>query len=129
MKIACTVFICFPPSKTIWNWIMQKRGIPKEFGIFVVVFRTVPLYIMLDQFFTVQVNAPIPSHWFPINVMLVFLKVVSEPLEHCCFVYPQGSYRRTPNRTQNSLNYIQIEVVQDNNNRNEDTMFTTIYGI
>ena len=45
---------------------------PKELGLFYVVFLTVPLYIQWDHFIIFQVNSPTPSHQVPSNFILVF---------------------------------------------------------
>ena len=51
---------------------MEKRDMPKELGLFYVVFLTAPLYIQWDQFTTVQVTLPITYNQVPLNFMLVF---------------------------------------------------------
>ena len=51
---------------------MATQDMPKELGLFYIFFQTLPLYILWDQFITVQVTLPIPSHCLPLTVMLVF---------------------------------------------------------
>ena len=51
---------------------METRYMPKELGLFYVVFLTVPLYIQWEQFIIFQVTLPTPSYKVPSNLMLVF---------------------------------------------------------
>ena len=59
-------------------------------GVILCNFITFQLYIRCDQFIIVQATLPTPYHQFPLNFILVFKKVASEPLDHCGFVDPQG---------------------------------------
>ena len=58
-----------------------------------------------------------------------FQSVISEPLEHFDFVDPQGHHWRSPYKTQNNLDYIQIKVVKINPNTKKDIVVTTVCGI
>ena len=51
---------------------MEKREIPKELGLFYVIFLTVPLYIQRYQFIIVQFTLPTPSYIKKRNTRLVF---------------------------------------------------------
>ena len=48
---------------------------PKEMRLLYVFFQTVPLYIVWDQFITVQVTLLIPYHQVTFNVLLVFKRL------------------------------------------------------
>ena len=43
-QIACQTFTCLSQSSPLRNWLMGNRDMPKELGLFYVVFLTVPLY-------------------------------------------------------------------------------------
>ena len=51
---------------------METQYMPKELVLFYVVSWTSPLFNLHDQFITVQVILPIPSHRVLLNYMLVF---------------------------------------------------------
>ena len=58
-----------------------------------------------------------------------FKKVKSEPLEHCDFVDPQGSYWRSPYQNRNHLDYLQIEITRINPHRDKNIAVPTVCGI
>ena len=74
-QIACHTFLCLSQPRTLWNYLMETRNIPKELGLFYVAFLTVWSYIQLDQFIIVQVTLPTLSHQLPSNFMLVSKKL------------------------------------------------------
>ena len=45
-----------------------------------------------------------------LKIYVGFQKNMSEPLEHCDFVDPQGRSWRSPYQTQNNLDHLQIEI-------------------
>ena len=53
-------------------------------------------------------------------------KDTSEPLEHCDFVYPQGTYWRSPYHTQNNVDYLQIEIVKSKPQENRNIVVPTV---
>ena len=59
----------------MWNWLMKTRDMPKELGLFYVVFLTVQLLIRWDQFNFLQVTLPTTSNQVPSNFMLVFKRL------------------------------------------------------
>ena len=58
-----------------------------------------------------------------------FKKFISETLEHCGFVEPQGCSWSSPYRTQNNLDKLNIEVSKVNPHKNNDNEVTTIFGL
>ena len=98
-KIACHTFLCLLQPKPTQNWPIETEEMPKESGLFDIVFLPAPLYIQWYQFIILQITLPIPSHLVPSNVLMVFKKVTYEPLEHCGFDYPQDISWRTPHQT------------------------------
>ena len=58
-----------------------------------------------------------------------FQKFTSEPLEHFDFMDPQDCSWRSPCRTPNNLDRLQIEIVRVNPQRNKDIVSPTIFGI
>ena len=70
-QIACHTFLCLSPPRPLWNWLIKTRDMPKELGLFYVVFLTVRLYIQLDQFIIVQVTLPTLYHQVPSSFILV----------------------------------------------------------
>ena len=54
---------------------METRDMPKGLGLFYVAFLTVPLYIQLDQFITIQVTLPTPYHQVPSSFILVLRRL------------------------------------------------------
>ena len=71
-QIICHNFLCLSQPRPPKNWLMKKRDMPKELGLFYVFFLTVPLYIQWYQFIIFHITLPIPSHRVPSNFMLVF---------------------------------------------------------
>ena len=69
--IACHSFLYFPPPRPLRNWLMETRDMPKELGLFYVVFLTVRLYIQLEQFIIFQVTLPTLHHQVPSSFILV----------------------------------------------------------
>ena len=49
--------------------------------------------------------------------------------EHCFFVDPKGHNWRSPYRTHNNWDYLQIEVFKVNPQRNRDIVVPTVCGI
>ena len=70
-KIACHNFIGLSQTRPLWNWLMERRDMPKELGLFYVALLTVLFYIQLDQFIIVHVNLPTLSHQVPSHFMSV----------------------------------------------------------
>ena len=64
-----------------------------------------------------------------LNFYVGFQKVVSETLEHCDFVDPQGCYWRPPYQTQNNLDYFQIEIFKVNPRRYRNVVFPTVSAL
>ena len=54
---------------------MKTRDTPKELGLFYVIFQTVTLYILWDQFINVQVTLTTPSHQVPLHFMVVLKRL------------------------------------------------------
>ena len=71
LKIFCRTFPCSSQPNPTWNWLMSIRYMPKELVIFYVIFKTVLLYILWEQFINAQAAIKIPSNWVPLNVMSV----------------------------------------------------------
>ena len=74
-QIACHTFLCLYQPRSLWNWIMETRDMPKELGLFYITFLTVILYIQWDQFIIVQVTLPTPSHQVPSDFLLGFKRL------------------------------------------------------
>ena len=102
---------------------------PKELGLFYFIFLTAPLYIQWDQFIIIQVTLPTTSNQVPSNIMFVLQNVSSEPIEHCDFVDPQGHFGRPPYQTRNNLDYLQIEMIKVNPQRNRNIVVPTLVVI
>ena len=79
-QIACHTFLCSYQTSPMWICLMEKRDMPKELGLFYVIFLTVPLYIRWDQFFIVQVTLPTPSYSMPSNFILFSKRLHLNPL-------------------------------------------------
>ena len=73
-QIACHTFLCFSQPRPLQNLLMKTRDMPKELGLFYVAFKTVRLYIQLDQFIIVQVTLPTLYHQVPSSFILVSRK-------------------------------------------------------
>ena len=54
---------------------METRYMPKELGLFCVIFLTDPLYIQWIQIIIVLVTLPITCHWVPLNLMWVLKRL------------------------------------------------------
>ena len=65
----------------------------------------------------------------PSIFILVFIKVTSEPLEHCDFVDPQGRSCRSPYQTHNNIEYLQFELIKINPQRDKNLVFPTVYAL
>ena len=61
--------------------------------------------------------------------MLVFQEVASEPIKHCDFVYPQGSYLESPYQTRKILDYLQIKKIEVKPLRNKYIVVTIVCGL
>ena len=81
-----------------------------------------------------------PVYYFPnhstntispvsLNFNIGSQKVASEPLKHCDFVDLHCCAWRSPYQTKNNLNYLQIEIVKFNPQRNRNICVPTIYAI
>ena len=55
-----------------------------------------------------------------------FQKFTSEPLEHCDFVDPQGRSWRSPYKTLNNLDYLQINIFKVKLQRNRNIVVPTV---
>ena len=58
-----------------------------------------------------------------------FLKVTSEPFEHCDFVDPQGCSWRSPYQTRNNLDCLQLEIVKINTHREKNLVVLTLFEL
>ena len=58
-----------------------------------------------------------------------FKKVTSKPLEHCNFVDPQGNSWISPYKTHNSIDYLQLKVVNINPHRDKNIVVPTVCGL
>ena len=58
-----------------------------------------------------------------------FQKIAPEPLELCDSVDSQGYSFTTPYRTQSNLDYLQIDIVKFNFQRNRDILVSTFCGL
>ena len=58
-----------------------------------------------------------------------FKKVTSEPIEHCDFVDPQGRSWRSPHKTHNNIDYLQLEIVKINPPRDKNIFVPTVYRL
>ena len=74
-QISCHNFLCLSQPRPFWNWLMEKRDMPKELGLFYAAFLTVRLYIQLDQFIIFQITLPTLYHEVPSNFMLVLKRL------------------------------------------------------
>ena len=59
---------------------------------------------------------------------VLFQKVMSEPLEHCDFVVPQGFFR-SPYQTQNNLGYLQIKIFKVKSHRDINIVVPTFCAL
>ena len=64
-----------------------------------------------------------------LNFYVSFQKVAYKPLEHCNFVYPQGCYCISPYHTKQYIDYLQIEVVKVNPQRNRNIVAPTFFAL
>ena len=55
-QIGCHTFLCFSQPSPLLNWRINTRYMPKELGLFYVIFLPFPLYIRWDHFITFQVT-------------------------------------------------------------------------
>ena len=60
---------------------------------------------------------------------VIFKKVMSEPLEHCDFVDPQGRSCKSPYQTKKIINYIQTEIVKFKSHRDRNIVAPTVCEI
>ena len=74
-QMASHTFLFLSQPRPLWNWIMEKRDMPKEFGLFYVHFLTIWLYIQLDRFIIVQVTLLTLYNQVPSNFMLVIKRL------------------------------------------------------
>ena len=58
-----------------------------------------------------------------------FQKVMSEPLQHCDFVDPQGRSWRSLYHTQKNLEYLKIAIFKVNPHRYNNIVFPTVFAI
>ena len=58
-----------------------------------------------------------------------FQKVKSEPIEHFEFIDPRGCSWRSSYQTQNNLDYLQIEIVKSNPQRNRNIVIPTVFAL
>ena len=58
-----------------------------------------------------------------------FQKVTSEHIEHYYSVDPQGCSWRSPNQTQNNLDFIQIEIIKFNPHRDSNIVVLTVCAL
>ena len=71
-QISGHTFLCLSQPRSLWNWLMGTRYMPKKLLLFYDPLLTVPLYIQWYKFIVVQIALPTPSHQVPSNFMLVF---------------------------------------------------------
>ena len=64
---------------------------------------------------------------FP-QILFWFQKITSEPLENCDFVDSQYHSWISPYKTRNNLDYLQIENVKVNPQRNRSIVVPTLYS-
>ena len=74
-QIACHTFLCLYQPRPTWNFLIETRDMPKELGLFYIVFLTVPLYIQWEQFNIVQVTLPTPYNRVNSSFMLVLKRL------------------------------------------------------
>ena len=60
---------------------------------------------------------------------IVFLKVKSEPLEHCDFFYPQGRSWRSTYQNHNNIDYLKLKNPKINTHRDKNIVVPTVCGI
>ena len=61
--------------------------------------------------------------------MVVFKRLHIKTLKNCDFVDPQGRYWRLPYQTQNNIDYLQIEIVKFNPQRNSNIVVPTVCAL
>ena len=102
---------------------------PKILGLPDVLFQTIPLYILLDQFITVQVNLTMPYHWGTLNFMLISnnlrLNLLNILILWTLRVIP-GVQHTVPNTI---CNIFKLRVVKVNPKRNEYIVIPSICGL
>ena len=74
-QILCHIFLYLSQPRTLWNWLIETRDMPKELLLFYVSLLTVTLYIQWYQFIIVQVTLTTPSHQDLSNFMLSFKRL------------------------------------------------------
>ena len=97
--------------------------------------------IILCRFPNCSIIYPVgPVYYFPghpsntissgvLKFYIGFKKVTSEPLEHCDFVDPQGCSWRSPYKTRNNLDYLQLEIFKINPHRDKNLVVPTVCGL
>ena len=122
-QISCHTFLCFPPTKATVKLANGNMVHAQVIGIILCRFPNCPI-----------IYPAVPVYYCPgcpsktislgcLKFYVGFQKVASEPLEYCDFVDPQGSYWRSLYQTQNNLDYLQIEIVKFNPQRNNNIVF------
>ena len=122
-------FYMFVPTKATFKLANGNTGYSQGIGIILFCFNSCFVIYSVAEFYY------FPGH--PSNIIssvalkfyVGFQDVTFEPLEHCDFIDPQARSWRSPYKTQNNLDYIQIEIVKVNPQRNRNIFVPTICAL
>ena len=108
-QIVCHTFPCFSQPSALWNWMIETRDMPKDSGLFYVVFPTVSLYIQWGQFIIVQVTLPTPSHQVTSIFLLDFKRLLLNILNIVTFLTLKVAIGDRPNRLKTIMTIFKCE--------------------
>ena len=124
-----THFSMFVPTKANIKFYNGNMGHAQVIGIILYRFPicTIKYLVVPVYYFPGHPSSTISSG--DLNFYVNFQKVSYEPLEHCEFIEPQGHYWRSPYHTQNNLDYLQIEIVKANPQKNRNIVVPNFYAL
>ena len=85
-QIVCHTFLCSSQPRPMWL-ANGNMGHAQVIGIILCSFPNCPIIYPVGTVYYFQITLPTPFHRVPSNVMLVFKKFTSEPLEHSCPIF------------------------------------------
>ena len=116
----------FVSTKTNVKLANENTGHSQLIGIILCCFPNCSIIYPVGPFYYCLDN---PSNTILSDALIFYVgskKVTSEPIEHCDFVDPEGCHWRSPYQTQNNLEFLKIDILKVNTQRNSDIVVPTV---
>ena len=122
-------FSMFFPTKDTVKLANGNTVHDQVIGIILCLFPKLPIIYLLGTVYYFPGRPSNTISFYALKFYVGFQKVAYEPFEHCDYFDPQGSYWRSPYQDQNNLDFLRIEIVKFNPQRDRNIMVPTVCAL